>query len=200
MLRGKVKNVVMRKPLSIRNSGLFWLWLTLLVLIADQWTKVLANSALVLHDPLALMPFFNLTLAYNQGAAFSFLSDAGGWQKWFFIVLAVLVSIALLVWLSRLSSTAKWESIALSLVLGGAIGNVVDRFLYGHVIDFLDVYYHSETCFFMFADAGASCHWPAFNIADAAICIGAVMLIVESFMGNKKNNKKEEDSVWKKEV
>ncbi|NOY73342.1 MAG: lipoprotein signal peptidase [Gammaproteobacteria bacterium] len=176
----------MRNAFSIRHSGLFWLWVTLLVLIFDQWTKVLADSTLTLYNPVVLMPYFNLTLAYNEGAAFSFLSDAGGWQKWFFIILAILVCIVLVIWLSRLSVVAKWESIALSLVLGGAIGNVIDRFLYGHVIDFLDVYYESESCFFMFADAGMSCHWPAFNLADAAIMIGAVMLIIESFMVEKK--------------
>ena len=169
-----------------RKSGLCWLWIALIILISDQWTKVLADSELVLHKPVELMPFFNLTLAYNSGAAFSFLSDAGGWQKWFFIVLAVVVCAVLVVWLSRLSAAAKWEPIAICLVLGGAIGNVIDRFLYGHVIDFLDVYYESETCLVMFADAGTSCHWPAFNIADSAICVGAVMLIIESFMGKNK--------------
>jgi len=178
----------MRKSVSIQHSGLFWLWIALIVLVLDQWTKIWADNELILHNPVALMPFFNLTLAYNEGAAFSFLSDAGGWQKWFFIILAIVICIVLVIWLSRLSVVAKWESIALSLVLGGAIGNVIDRFLYGHVIDFFDVYYESESCFFMFGDAGMSCHWPAFNIADAAICVGAVMLIIESFTNNKKED------------
>jgi signal peptidase II len=125
-------------------------------------------SWLSLYETVAVMPYFNLTMAHNHGAAFSFLAQAGGWQRWFFIVLASVISIVLLVWLAKLKPHAKLEAIALSLILGGAIGNVIDRIHYGYVIDFLDVY------------IGTS-HWPAFNVADSAICVGAVLLIIDSF-------------------
>jgi signal peptidase II len=115
-----------------------------------------------------VVPYFNFTLAYNYGAAFSFLADAGGWQRWFFTGLAAIFSVVMFVWITRLKSSAKLEAISLSLSLGGAIGNLVDRLIFGYVIDFLDVYYQSY-------------HWPAFNIADSAICIGAVLLILDSF-------------------
>jgi signal peptidase II len=113
------------------------------------------------------MPYFNLTMAHNHGAAFSFLAQAGGWQRWFFTVLALVISTVLVVWLAKLKPEAKLEAISLSLVIGGAIGNVIDRIYYGYVIDFLDIYIGSS-------------HWPAFNVADSAICIGAVLLIIDS--------------------
>lgn len=145
-----------------------WLWLSVVVIFADQLTKVTMNSWLNLYETVALLPFLNLTLAYNSGAAFSFLAGAGGWQRWFFTVLAVVIVTILLVWLNRLKQHAKAEAIAISLIIGGAIGNVIDRVLYGHVIDFIDVYVGSY-------------HWPAFNIADSAIFIGAALLIIDSF-------------------
>lgn len=145
-----------------------WLWLSALVLLLDQSTKLIMNSWLSLHDTIAVFPYFNLTLAYNYGAAFSFLADAGGWQRWFFTALATVFSVVILVWIAKLKSSAKLEAISLSLILGGAIGNLIDRLMYGYVIDFLDVYYQNY-------------HWPAFNIADSAICIGAVLLILDSF-------------------
>jgi signal peptidase II len=121
-----------------------------------------------LYQTIEVIPYFNFTLAYNYGAAFSFLADAGGWQRWFFTGLAAIFSAVIFVWITRLKSTAKLEVISLSLILGGAIGNLIDRLIFGYVIDFLDVYYQSY-------------HWPAFNIADSAICIGAVLLILDSF-------------------
>lgn len=145
-----------------------WLGLSGLVIVLDQLTKVVMSNWLELYQTVAVMPYFNFTLAHNSGAAFSFLSGAGGWQRWFFIALALLVSVVLTVWLSRLKAAEKVEAIAISLIIGGAVGNVLDRFLYGYVIDFIDVYVGSY-------------HWPAFNIADAAICIGAVLLILDSF-------------------
>jgi len=145
-----------------------WLWVSAVIIALDQLTKVWMSSLLDLHQTVAVLPYFNFTLAHNSGAAFSFLAGAGGWQRWFFIVLAVSVSIALIIWLSRLKAQARVEAIAISLIIGGAIGNVIDRFIHGYVIDFIDVYVGSY-------------HWPAFNIADAAICIGAVLLIVDSF-------------------
>ena len=115
-----------------------------------------------------VLPFFNLTLAHNPGAAFSFLAGAGGWQRWFFVILAVVICTVLVIWMKRLAQSAKLEAISLALIIGGAIGNVIDRLIYGYVIDFLDVY-------------AGSYHWPAFNIADSAIFIGAVLLIIDSF-------------------
>ena len=133
----------------------------------DQVTKWLMVSLLALYETVAIMPYFNLTMAHNHGAAFSFLAQAGGWQRWFFTVLALVISTVLVVWLAKLKPEAKLEAISLSLVIGGAIGNVIDRICYGYVIDFLDIYIGSS-------------HWPAFNVADSAICIGAVLLIIDS--------------------
>ncbi|NQY26859.1 MAG: signal peptidase II [Piscirickettsiaceae bacterium] len=144
-----------------------WLWLTGLVIVLDQVSKWLMVSWLSLYETVAVIPYFNLTMAHNYGAAFSFLADAGGWQKWFFIILASVISLGLLYWLYKLAKT-KLEAVSVALILGGAIGNVIDRIYYGYVVDFLDVYYGSY-------------HWPAFNIADSAICIGAVLIIIDSF-------------------
>lgn len=145
-----------------------WLNLSALIIVLDQLTKWLMSSWLDLYETVAVVPYFNLTLAHNYGAAFSFLASAGGWQRWFFTILAIVVSIVLTVWMKRLKANAKLEAISLALILGGAIGNVIDRVAHGYVIDFLDVYVGSY-------------HWPAFNIADSAICVGAVLLIFDSF-------------------
>lgn len=149
-----------------------WLWVSLGVLVLDQYSKVLVDSAMALHDSIELIPSLALRKIYNSGAAFSFLSDASGWQRWFFIALAVVVVVVLTVWLYRLPRNQTRMALALSLVLGGAAGNLVDRVFYGHVIDFIDVYY-------------ASWHWPTFNIADSAISIGAVLLLLDAFSGHK---------------
>lgn len=148
-----------------------WLWVTGVVIVLDQLTKLWASSALDYAVPVAVMPYFNLTLLHNTGAAFSFLSEAGGWQRWFFALVALLVSTVILVWLKRLPSGKVWLSVALTLVLGGALGNVWDRLTLGYVVDFIDLYYQSR-------------HWPAFNIADSAIAVGAVMLIIDSLRGD----------------
>ncbi len=121
-----------------------------------------------LHQPVPVIPFLNLTLTHNTGAAFSFLSDAGGWQRWFFAGLTIVVSIIIVVWLARLKPGQRWLPVSLSLVLGGALGNLWDRLAIGAVVDFIDVYYRTW-------------HWPAFNLADSAICVGAVMLVVSTF-------------------
>lgn len=146
-----------------------YLWLSGLVIILDQASKWIMSSLLSLHDTVAVMPFFNLTMAHNYGAAFSFLAGAGGWQRWFFIGLSTVVSVALIIWLKKLTTAAKLEAVSISLILGGAIGNVIDRISYGYVVDFLDFYY-------------GTAHFAAFNIADAAICIGAALLIIDSFI------------------
>ena len=144
-----------------------WLWLTVVVVVLDQASKLWASAALLFQEPLPVFPLFNLTLMHNYGAAFSFLANAGGWQRWFFAALAVSVSVAIIFWLRRLDAKRRWEAAALALILGGALGNVWDRLYYGYVVDFIDVYYGSH-------------HWPAFNIADSAITVGAALLIIDA--------------------
>ena len=141
------------------------LWISLVVIVADQATKWIANTQLEYHQAVKVFPYFEWFLSYNKGAAFSFLADAGGWQRWFFMVLAIIISIVLFVWISRLKADEKLTAISLALILGGAIGNVIDRVLLGHVIDFIQVWLGSYP-------------WPAFNIADSAISVGAVILIL----------------------
>lgn len=147
-----------------------WLWLSVVVIVLDQLTKVGAETWLRFHDPVPVTPFFNLMLSYNPGAAFSFLSDAGGWQRWFFVVLALLVSAVIVLWLRRLPAAQRWTAAALALVVGGAIGNVIDRLVYGHVVDFLDFYI-------------GHWHWPTFNIADSAISVGVAILLIDGLFG-----------------
>jgi len=141
-----------------------WLRLSLAAVVIDQATKFAAVQWLALHTPQPLLPSFNLTLVYNRGAAFSLLSDAGGWQRWFFIGAALAVSALLWSWLARLGPGDKTAAAGLSLILGGAVGNAIDRLFRGHVVDFLDLYYGLY-------------HWPAFNVADACITAGALLII-----------------------
>ena len=145
-----------------------YLFITSLVIMFDQVSKWLMVTWLSLYETVIVMPYFNLTMVHNEGAAFSFLAQAGGWQRWFFIGLALIISVVLLVWLAKLKPTEKLEAISLSLILGGALGNVIDRISYGYVIDFIDLYIGHN-------------HWPVFNIADSAICIGAILLVADSF-------------------
>ncbi len=149
------------------NKNLILLWLSLLVVVLDQLTKYLAAQFLQYSEPVNILPGFNLTLLHNTGAAFSFLRDAGGWQRWFFITLSTVVSIAIFIWLYTLPARKRWLACGLSLILGGAIGNLWDRIALGYVIDFIDVYYRHW-------------HWPAFNIADSAITVGAVILFIDA--------------------
>lgn len=151
-----------------KESGWRFWWLALLVLVADQLTKVWVIQSFSLGESIQLLPVFNFTYARNYGAAFSFLGDAGGWQRWLFTMIAVVVSIVLSVWLARLQRPQWKLSLALVLIVAGAIGNLIDRSLYGYVVDFLHVYYQEW-------------HYPVFNIADCAITIGAVLLIWDSF-------------------
>lgn len=153
-----------------------WLWLSVVVIVLDQITKVAAEAMLVYREPIAVLPFFNLLLSYNPGAAFSFLSDAGGWQRWFFVLLASIVSVIVSIWMHRLPATQRWTAAALALVVGGALGNVIDRLVYGHVIDFLDFYV-------------GQWHWPTFNIADSAITVGVAVLIIDGLFGNGRTAK-----------
>ncbi len=149
-----------------------WLALAALIVLADVWTKGIASASLTLYKPLELTPWLNLTLAHNYGAAFSFLSDAGGWQRWFFTLLASLVTLVLIVWLFRLPAKDSLTAAALSLVIGGAIGNLVDRVNQGYVVDFIDVFYRDY-------------HWPAFNLADSAITCGVILLLIDGFFLSK---------------
>ncbi|AMK77109.1 MULTISPECIES: signal peptidase II [Methylomonas] len=145
-----------------------WLWVSALTLVLDQASKLAVDGSMQLFESIPLIPYFNLTYVHNTGAAFSFLAQAGGWQRWLFAGLAVVMSSIIAVWLHRLQKHETLMAVALSLVLGGAIGNLIDRVAYGYVIDFLDVYYQDW-------------HWPAFNIADSAICIGVGLMLLESF-------------------
>lgn len=157
------------KMTRLNYKNLFWLFLSIVVIVIDQWTKQMAESHLMFAERVPVMPFFDLTLQYNTGAAFSFLADAGGWQRWFFTTLAFGVSLVLTIWLMREPNGKKWLPIALTLIIGGAIGNVIDRMLHGHVIDFILWYVNNY-------------HWPAFNIADSAIFVGAVMLFLDGII------------------
>jgi signal peptidase II len=154
------------------DGSVKWLWVSAVILVVDQCTKLLADAMLTLHESIVLLPVLAIRKAYNRGAAFSFLGDASGWQRWFFIVLAVGIIILLVVWLRRLPAGQKWTALALALILGGAAGNLVDRVIYGHVIDFIDVFYNGW-------------HWPTFNIADSAITCGALLLLLEAFSGRQ---------------
>ncbi|MEJ2611781.1 MAG: signal peptidase II [Candidatus Thiodiazotropha sp.] len=150
-----------------------WLWLSLVVILLDQATKQVAESMLTLHQSIYVMPIFDLTLIYNEGAAFSFLSEQNGWQRWFFTILGIGVSGVLVAWLWRLKQVEKWVAVALSLIIGGAIGNVIDRLLFTHVIDFLHFHYQEY-------------YWPAFNVADSAITLGVAVMIFDALVLEKK--------------
>lgn len=143
-----------------------WLWLSAAIVVVDQITKLAVDGSFEKYERLEILPFFNLTLAYNEGAAFSFLAGAGGWQRWFFTAIAVGVSVMLVVWLKRLPKADWWSAVSISLILGGALGNLYDRVVYGHVIDFLDFHWQGS-------------HFPAFNVADSAITVGAAMMILD---------------------
>lgn len=160
--------------LETDTSMLKWLWLSVLVIILDQLTKTMASQLLQMHVPVPVMPSFNFTLMHNTGAAFSFLSDAGGWQRWFFTIVAIIVSVVLFFWIKKLQSNEKLQAIALAMILGGAIGNVIDRVILGYVVDFIQWYYDQW-------------YWPAFNIADSAISIGVVLLIIDSIRASRKS-------------
>ncbi len=145
-----------------------YLLLALLLVVADQLTKLWVLSVFEPYEVLPVLPVFNLTLVFNPGAAFSFLSDAGGWQRMFFIVLTSLIAIGLVIWLMRLRRGERLTGIALGMILGGALGNLIDRVRLGKVVDFLDFYWREW-------------HWPAFNVADSAITVGVVIMLLASW-------------------
>jgi len=166
------------------SSPLKCLWISFVVILIDQITKWTAESSLELisagGQSIPVIPHLNFTLAYNYGAAFSFLGDQDGWQRWFFTILAAVVSVVILIWMSKLKEKEKWTAISLSLVLGGAVGNLIDRLLYGRVIDFIDLYADWDV-FFLSKWHDGFHHFATFNVADIAINIGAVILVVGSF-------------------
>jgi len=159
----------------IRNAAMArWLWLSVLVVVADQATKWLAATRLTPYVPEPVTGWINMTLKYNTGAAFSFLADAGGWQRWLFAAIALGMSAALVVWLLRLRAQERLMAAAISLVIGGAVGNLIDRALTGKVVDFIDVS-------LPFIPLAMFNPWPAFNIADSAISLGVLLLLFLSF-------------------
>jgi signal peptidase II len=159
------------RPAEWRQSGIAWLWLAVVVIAFDQITKLWIENNFLLGERLEILPVFDIVRAHNPGAAFSFLAGAGGWQRWFFTVLAVGVSIALVIWLRALPIVTHRLLIAgLALILGGAIGNVLDRLEHGYVVDFILAHWFDRAYF------------PAFNIADSAITVGAVLVLLDGFL------------------
>ncbi|RFF30102.1 signal peptidase II [Wenzhouxiangella sediminis] len=157
------------------RPGRYGLWLIMaaVVVALDLFTKELAMQYLELYRPNPVLSWLNLTLAHNTGAAFSFLASGSGWQRWFLSGVAVVIVAVLLVWLWRLPHRARLLPSALALVIGGAIGNLVDRIRFGYVIDFIDVHY-------------AGWHWPAFNLADSAIVVGVILLLLDSLIPGRR--------------
>ena len=165
-------------PKARRFGHLAWLWLSLLVFVIDQASKFYFDNSLSMYQQIVIIPdYFSWTLAYNTGAAFSFLADAAGWQRWFFAAIALVVSVILVVWLKRLKPSETWLAVSLALVLGGALGNLVDRVVFGHVVDFILLHWHQQWYF------------PAFNVADTAITGGAILLALDMFKSEKSGDK-----------
>lgn len=157
---------------SLRPQNIIWLGLTVLAIVLDQWTKSIASANLTYGEAKAVFTGLDWTLLHNHGAAFSFLSDAGGWQRYLFTGLAVLVSVIFVVWLLRLPKNASILAAGIALVLGGAVGNLIDRVSLGYVVDFISVYYQNH-------------YFPAFNIADSAITLGTIFLIIDMLFLDK---------------
>lgn len=163
-----VSNVVLRDGEGAKLQLALWYFLALFLMVLDQYSKAMATSYLSYGEQIVVLPWFNWTLLHNTGAAFSFLSDAGGWQNLFFCTVAIVVSAILVVWLYRAARHDYWQNAGLSLVLGGALGNLYDRIALGYVVDFIQLHYQQH-------------YWPAFNVADTAITTGAIILVVLSF-------------------
>ncbi|WP_296127222.1 signal peptidase II [Pseudomonas sp. Ga0074129] len=164
--------------MSERFGKLPWLWLSLVIFVVDQASKFWFDNNLTMYQQIVIIPdYFSWTLLYNTGAAFSFLADAAGWQRWFFAAVAVGVSVVLVVWLKRLKPEETWLALALAMVLGGALGNLVDRVVFGHVVDFILLHWHQQWYF------------PAFNVADMAITGGAILLALDMFKSDKSGEK-----------
>lgn len=161
----------MKTPIC--STGLRWLWLTVVIIVADLAIKQLVLKELTLYEPHPVIPYFNIMYAQNFGAAFSFLADKGGWQRWFFAGIAIAICVALLVMMYRSRATQKLNNIAYALIIGGALGNLFDRLWHGFVVDMIDFYV-------------GDWHFATFNLADSAICIGAAFIVLEGFLPAKK--------------
>ena len=160
-----------------KAGQLTWLWLSVLVVVLDQASKYWFEHNLTLYEQIVVIPdLFSWTLAYNRGAAFSFLADQDGWQRWFFALVALVASVVLVVWLKRLKSHERLLAVGLALVLGGALGNLYDRVMLGHVVDFILVHWQDRWFF------------PAFNLADSAITVGAGILILDMIVNKKEQS------------
>ena len=185
MLMAKVRSAYMpneveqnekaQMPAGIGLSGLWWLWLSAIAIILDQVTKIWVQNSIEYASRIEMLPIFNLTHVHNYGAAFSILSEAGGWQRTFLTVLAIAISGVLVWWMRQTPKTNVVLGMSYSLILGGAIGNIIDRVAYGYVVDFLHFYYNDW-------------HFPAFNIADSAITLGAMLLIYDAFTADKRES------------
>ncbi|PID51262.1 MAG: signal peptidase II [Pasteurellales bacterium] len=158
------------------KSGIYWIWLSILVLGIDLFTKYLVVKSFALYESISILPIFNLTYVRNTGAAFSFLADHSGWQKYFFICLALIVSGVLTFLLTKNNYSQKLSNCAYALIIGGGLANGVDRLYNGYVVDFLDFYWDIY-------------HYPVFNIADIGIVVGASLLLLESFLDSKKKKR-----------
>jgi len=158
-----------KAKVSRAGSGwLLWIGIAALIVVADQFTKVLVLGSFQYGESLPITSFFNLVRVHNLGAAFSFLADAGGWQRWFFTGLGTVAALVM-VWMLRAHAGQRLFCSAISFILGGAVGNVIDRMLHGYVVDFLDFYW-------------GRWHFPAFNLADSAITLGAILLILDELL------------------
>ncbi len=165
---------------SDRRWLILWYAIAFVAVVFDLFTKRLASDALELHERINILPVFDITLRHNYGAAFSFLAGEGGWQVWFFGILAGAVSLGIAVWIAKIGSRKSLEVLGLSLILGGALGNLYDRVTLGYVVDFILVYYDEY-------------QFPAFNIADSAITLGAGILLLDAFFGMKKTKHENSD-------
>jgi signal peptidase II len=154
---------------ELRRSGLIYLWLSATVILVDQLSKAVIERSLGLYQSIVVLPVLDITRLHNTGAAFSFLADAAGWQRWLFTALAIAVSAALIFWLRRIDRGERALASAVALILGGALGNVIDRLRLGHVIDFIHAHWGEH-------------YFPAFNVADSAITIGAALLLLDAWL------------------
>lgn len=163
----------MRTNGKLHGARARWLAVSAGVIALDQWTKSIASASLTLQEPIAVAPGFNWTLAHNLGVAFSMFNDGSGWQRYGLSGFALAVSVLLVLWLLRLARDEWLSALGLALVIGGAVGNVIDRVRLGYVVDFIEVY-------------AGTYYWPAFNVADSAICVGAGLLLVAGFRHERK--------------
>ncbi len=158
-----------------QGSGWRWLPLTVAVIGLDQFTKLLVVRHMQRYGSIKVLPVLDISLRYNKGAAFSFLAGASGWQRWFFIGLALIVTASILIWMRRLKSGSQWLlSLSLALILAGALGNLIDRLRLGHVIDFIVAHWHRS-------------EFPTFNVADSSITVGAALLLLDAFLESRRS-------------